>query len=301
MKRTRFVPMIVIVVIILLFGMNRLCRADDLLLGQQAEQAGKLRQGMTYYIEALKSDGSNQQLREKIIKLAQKIQPPLSLTEMAERHMARGGAAVKAAKDKNGYIRAADEFSHALLAAPWYADGYYNLGIVQDRAGLYVEAINNLQMYLLASPEAPDRKKVKTFIYEIEYRRDETRRIDAEVKRSKEEEASKITKFSGTWRNFLHTVTLEADSSGCLIKYSGVGEGNMTNQVRKADGCKIVGNRLQIELRGYGGGAYPFSYSVLCEHALSEDGNELKGKYISGEGTSKLPMICEAYKFKRVP
>lgn len=57
------------------------------MLGQYAEQAGKYRETLTHYVEALKSAPLDQQLREKIISLAQKITPAPVLPEEASRHM----------------------------------------------------------------------------------------------------------------------------------------------------------------------------------------------------------------------
>jgi len=88
--------------------------------------------------------------------------------------MVRGAAAVKLAKDEQGFLKAAQEFKQVLLRAPWLAEGYYNLGVVLDKAGKYKEAIKNLKLYLKASPGASDVKTVQNLIYEIEYRMENT-------------------------------------------------------------------------------------------------------------------------------
>ena len=182
MKRTTFVPLMVILVVISFLGtnINRPCWADDVSLGRQAEQTGKLRQALTHYVEALKADDTNQQLREKIIKLAQKIQPPPEVPEGVYRHMARGEAFIESANDKAGYILATKEFQAATNAAPWSADAYYNLGVSQDKAGLYVEAMDSLNLYLLAAPNASDAREVRNLIYKIEVRKEEQRSKVAE-------------------------------------------------------------------------------------------------------------------------
>ena len=86
--------------------------------------------------------------------------------------MARGLAAVKGAQNKQDFLDAAAEFERASLAAPWLPAAYYNLGITQDKAGKYREAMQNLKLYLLAAPDASDAKAVKGLIYEIEYRQE---------------------------------------------------------------------------------------------------------------------------------
>ncbi len=115
----------------------------------------------------------DRELREKIIKLALKRKTAPAVPEEAERRLARGRAAVKAAEGKEGFQRAVQEFQKATLAAPWLAEAYYNLGIVQDKAGDYTKAIQSLRLYLLAAPYAEDARAVKSLIYEIEFREEE--------------------------------------------------------------------------------------------------------------------------------
>jgi tetratricopeptide (TPR) repeat protein len=129
-------------------------------------------QTLTQYISDLQKNPNDYALREKIIKHVQTMKPAPAIPEGAERYMARGGAAVKAAKNEKDFQDAALEFEKASLTAPWLAAAYYNLGITQDKAGKYREAIQSLKLYLLAAPEASDAKAVKTLVYEIEYRQE---------------------------------------------------------------------------------------------------------------------------------
>ncbi len=185
--------------------------------GQAAEQVGRYREAVNYYVAALQStsDGSakDQQLREKIIGLVQRLQPPPAVTEEAERYLARGRAAFKAAKNPKDYEEAVAEFKKAARIAPWLGEAYYNLGVVQDKAGQYAEAIRNLKLYLLAAPNAPDAKEVKSLIFEVEYRQEKAGK-DATVKREAEEqerrrqeqakreaEDEKQRQLAGIWRS----------------------------------------------------------------------------------------------------
>jgi tetratricopeptide (TPR) repeat protein len=153
---------------------------DEETLGRQIEQAGKLREALTHYVAALQAapEGSDadQRLRRQIISTALGLKPPLAVPEEAERHMARGRAAVTAARDSKDFEDAIAEFKQAVRAAPWMAAGYYNLGVVQDKAGHYSDAIKNLGLYLLAAPTASDAKEVRSLIYEAEYRRDKAKK-----------------------------------------------------------------------------------------------------------------------------
>lgn len=108
------------------------------------------------------------------------------------RRMARGAAAVESANDQDGFGRAADEFLAATEAAPWQSQAYYNLGIVQDKAGQYEAAMRNLSIYLAANPGSSDAAAVRELLYKIEYRWEQaatqsTQETEAEQQRQEEE------------------------------------------------------------------------------------------------------------------
>lgn len=104
-------------------------------------------------------------LRERIIKLAPTLKPAPVLPDEAERWMVRGSAAFKGATSAAGYLDAAKEFEQATLAAPWYGDAYFNLGVAQDKAEDYAAALSSLKLAQLASPGS---KEIKLLIYEVE-------------------------------------------------------------------------------------------------------------------------------------
>lgn len=132
-------------------------------------QAANPQQTLNQYISDLQKNPNDNALREKIIKFVQEMQQKPAIPEEAERYMARGTAAAKGAKNPNDFKDAVREFEKASLVAPWLANAYYNLGVAQDGAGMYTEAIKSLKLYLLAVPNASDAKKL---IYEIEYRQE---------------------------------------------------------------------------------------------------------------------------------
>lgn len=129
-------------------------------------------ENLNQYISDLQSNPNDHALKEKIIKHVQLMRPAPAIPEDARKYMVRGKTAFKSAKEVKDFAEAAEEFKKALLAAPWLAEGYYNLGIVQDKAGQYAAAIESLKLYVLASPNAEDTEKVKELIYEIEYRQE---------------------------------------------------------------------------------------------------------------------------------
>jgi hypothetical protein len=110
----------------------------------------------------------DQELREKIINLAETVTPAPVLPEEAGRRMARGVAAFKEAKSVSDYKDAAVEFEKAAMAAPWYADAYYNLGQARAKAEDYGGASSSLKLYLLAAPGAKDAADAKRLMYEME-------------------------------------------------------------------------------------------------------------------------------------
>lgn len=136
------------------------------------------REELQQMVEQLQKSPNDNALREKIIKLATSIKPALAIPEEAERRMARGAAAFKGAKSAANYQDAAKEFEQATLAAPWYGDAYYNLGVAQDKAGEYEAALRSLKLAQLASP---DSKDIKALIYEVDYRHEKLDDLSARL------------------------------------------------------------------------------------------------------------------------
>jgi tetratricopeptide (TPR) repeat protein len=120
------------------------------------------------YVEQLRKNPGDKALREKIIKLGAGMKPAPALPEDAERHMARGTTFAQKASNSAGYRKAIAEFEAATNAAPWLALAYYNLGVVQEKAGLFNEAIQSLNYYLKAAPDAKNSRDVKNKIYALE-------------------------------------------------------------------------------------------------------------------------------------
>jgi tetratricopeptide (TPR) repeat protein len=133
-----------------------------------AKKSSSSPETLLQYTEDLKKNPGDNILREKIIKMALGIKPTPKVPEDAERNMARGTAFAQKATDSVGYKRAIAEFEAAANTAPWLAHAYYNLGVVQEKAGLFVEAIQSLKFYLMAAPDAKNARDVKNKIYALE-------------------------------------------------------------------------------------------------------------------------------------
>jgi hypothetical protein len=115
----------------------------------------------------LKKNPRNNNLREKIIKSVLNMRPAPTVPEEAERNMARGTVFAQRATDSVGYKKAIAELEAAANTAPWLALAYYNLGVVQEKAGFYEEAIQSLKFYLMAAPNAKNAREVKNKIYAL--------------------------------------------------------------------------------------------------------------------------------------
>lgn len=116
----------------------------------------------------------------------------------ARRRMARGQAAVSAAQDAEGFGRAAEEYQAATVAAPWWADAYYNLGVIADKAGQYDLAMRSLKIYLAAGPD--DTAAVEDLIYKIEFRKEEAARAAGEEReRQARERRERVRNLAGIW------------------------------------------------------------------------------------------------------
>jgi len=95
-----------------------------------------------------------------------------TVSEEAQRYMARGIAAVEMAKSPGDYALAVKEFEQAARLAPDWPVIYYNLGSVQSKIGDYASAMKSYQRYLELAPRSPDAAKVQEEIFKLEYRRD---------------------------------------------------------------------------------------------------------------------------------
>jgi tetratricopeptide (TPR) repeat protein len=171
-KRRFRVSSVLFLILFIAFIVSSISAADEEVLGHQAEDSGKFRMALGHYVAALQStpEGSakEQQLQEEIIKLVQKIHPPPAVPEETQKHLGRGKATVEIAKKSEDLLEAISEFKKAARLAPWLANIYFNLGLVQEMADRFNDAIQSYKLYLLASPAAADAQDVKAKIYGLE-------------------------------------------------------------------------------------------------------------------------------------
>ena len=144
--------------------------------GLAAEQAGQLRPALDNYVAALQAlpdpppDDADRRLRERIIKVALKLDPPPAVSNEAQQRLTSGQAAAKSAQIPKELKAAASEFQSALRIAPWLASGYFNLGDVQEKLRDYPAAARSFELYLLAAPSAQDAQSVQKKIIDLHCR-----------------------------------------------------------------------------------------------------------------------------------
>jgi tetratricopeptide (TPR) repeat protein len=132
------------------------------------EKGGGSLDALKQYVLDLKKSPESVELREKVIKYSQTLKQKPPVPEEFERHMARGSAFMKIEDDAAGFKKAVDEFQTAVAFAPWVAEGYANLATAQEKAGMFAEAIQNLNFALLADPYAKNARETRNHIYELE-------------------------------------------------------------------------------------------------------------------------------------
>ena len=157
--------------------------------GSEAASRGQLDVALIRLQEALRDlerySDQDRQVREAAIKVVRAMPAPLPIPEETLRSLARGEAKVKMG-GAGSYEAAVKEMEQAVLAAPWLADGYFNLGIVQEKAEMFGQAIQNFQLYLFAVPQSPNAKAVQAKVYGLEVMR---------------EEQEKVRALAGSWRS----------------------------------------------------------------------------------------------------
>jgi tetratricopeptide (TPR) repeat protein len=137
---------------------------------EQAEKNGDYRKAFQLYLETSAKQGLDSDVKKRLMKLYPQIDPPPAIPEEARKRAVFGMTAVKEAKDSKGLDRAAEEYRKAIQLAPWWADLYYNLAMVQEQRSSFREAAETFKLYLAASPKDPQAQLIQNKIYELEYK-----------------------------------------------------------------------------------------------------------------------------------
>jgi ankyrin repeat protein len=117
-------------------------------------------------LDAVRHDDEMEILvREKLIRFAARRKPALGLPEEARKHVVQAQYLLKQGASADDVE---PEMSRALELAPWWAEGYYNLGVLQANGGRYAEARKNLKIFAEAAAGTPRAQQAQDKIYELE-------------------------------------------------------------------------------------------------------------------------------------
>lgn len=188
-----------------------------MLLGSSYVQAATPQETLNQYVTDLKKNPSDYALREKIIRHVQEMKPTPKIPDEVYEYVGKATYILTNAKTEADCIEAVKAYKTALLIAPWVADYYFNLGIAQEKAGLFEEAINNLRFYLSATLEAKDATAIRERIGMLKYAAEKKAREEKE--RSKELEKIAITKELVDRLNRAYAGKQFWKGSNCVPKY----------------------------------------------------------------------------------
>jgi len=165
--------------------MQRLIGADLAEAGRLAD-AGKFSGALAKYTAVINRAKSvdaelEHKLRVGIVRYAASQPVPPDLPETAREHLVRSSYLLKNNKDQ---ALVEQELMEVLRESPWWADGYYNLGVLQTERKKLDEAARNLKIFIAAAPSDPKAQAAQDKIYEI---------------RLVEEEIGKVKGMAGSW------------------------------------------------------------------------------------------------------
>ena len=202
---------------------------------------------LNQYISQLQSNPNDTALREKIIRFVQTMNPAPAVPEEARRDYVIGLTLFKEAKSVQDYNDAIDKLKAALLAAPWWADAYRDMGMALEAAQRYDEAISSLKLFIAANPGGGDARKARDEIYIIEAKQEKAAKEAAEASspeaiaaRKQQEFEDLLRKIDGRnyrdghgneltvhGRHIVWCITRQADNNGgsCPDKHNWTGIG----------------------------------------------------------------------------
>ena len=201
-------------------------------------------------------------------------------------------------KQGNSFQTAVNEMEQAVLAAPWLADGYFNLALVQEKAEMFEPAIQNLKLCILAAPQSPNLATVKTKMFELEMMK---------------EQAVTTQNLQGEWKNAdcsnCSAYTVKVEANKIRIDHNGETAWDLVKSGRALQGTtKTGGDQLPCDVY-FNSNHILFCYSptetALVSGSISEDGQTIeltwmdpqyKGLYRKGE-TGILRYKCDTVVF----
>lgn len=208
--------------------------------------------GLEALVESVRKSPADAALRARAVAAAAAMKPAPELPPAARRASAKAAAFIKEARSESDYGLAVAAYESALGEAPWWAEGYYNLAVAQEKAGRFAEAAASLELYLAAKPA--DAAAVEDRLAALE---------------AKQELAERRMSPAGRWRMTTGGARLDdalvierAGSSWRVARWT---YGDGTTESFSRDGRSLA-FRVRGELS-----------SVEAALTLSEDGARLEG------------------------
>lgn len=156
-------------------------------------RADSPREQVNLLVEQLQKAPGDSALREKVIRLAPSVKPPLAIPEDARRAFVRGNAAMSEAKVAEDYARAVQLYKEASMIAPWWGDPYFNQGKAHELRQEYDAAIASLRFFLLAGVGGNDARQAQDQIYVLEEKRDRKAKLDEVARREETQKLQRQT------------------------------------------------------------------------------------------------------------
>ena len=149
------------------------------------------REQLNQMVQQLQKNPNDNALREKIIKLGAQLRP--AVPEEAEKYEGRAKFAFKNAKSTDDYADAAKEYEKAVQAAPWIPGYYSDLCTIYEKAGQYVEAKRNCEIYVKTLADRSQISETRQRIAGLEFG----------IEKTKQQTAADEAKYGwilGKWR-----------------------------------------------------------------------------------------------------
>lgn len=139
---------------------------------RQFENKGKFQKALDEYSKALMFMGKDEKekVRSKLFKITTRMTSSPKISKLARKHALRAELLVKEGKFKESLW----EFKKAIVAAPYSAKLYLNSALVYGKFGNYKQAIEQMNIYIKAAPQAPNIQEAEDQIvkWEFELERD---------------------------------------------------------------------------------------------------------------------------------
>ncbi len=247
-------------------------------------------QDLQQYVSDLQKSPNDMALREKIILAARGTEPQAAIPEDARRHYVMGKRLLELAKKPADFSDSIEEFTRALLIAPWWAEANRDLGLALEGGGRFDEAIAYIRLYIAANPGEEQARRAQDEIYNIEAAkkvalresreaqgaREAEARAAAEQARAKAEQARRDS-LEGTWCVFFFDKcmptgngTMEIRSNGGQWTVAYPNSPRMYTYEIRQGGRRIAFTRMMQ-------GADPELNTDYLDLTLSPDGSELNG------------------------